>query len=114
MVNGDAGNTLIDDTRITLDDNNASVRAFLDVDSRGMVYVVWHDKRLFNLGTGEHELFFSMLDPSLDDQDGDSADPSVISVISEQMVTSDNDLKSFQKNLVIDSGDRVHVTWKEE
>jgi hypothetical protein len=29
---------------------------------------MFHDKRLYDAGTGEHELFYSKLDPSLDDQ----------------------------------------------
>lgn len=111
MVDGDNGNILINDTMITVQDDNASVRGFLDVDSAGMVHVVWHDKRLYNLGTGEHELFYSKLDPSLDDQDGDTADPTVISVISEQRITPNDGYKSYLKNLATDPGNRVHVTW---
>lgn len=111
MVDGDDGSTRIDDTAITLDDDNASVRAFVAIDSKNLVYVVWHDKRLYNLGTGEHELFASILDPSRDDQDGSAADPSVISLISEQMATTDDGYRSYLKNLAIDPGDRVHVAW---
>lgn len=111
LVDGDDGSTRIDDTMITLDDGNASVRAFLDINSQGMVSVLWHDKRLYNLGTGEHELFASVLDPSLDDQDGDAADPSVISMVAEMMVTTDDGYRSYLKNLAIDPGDRGHLTW---
>lgn len=111
MVDGDDGSTRIDDTEITLDDNNASVRAFVDIDSEDMVYVVWHDKRLYNLGIGEHELFASILDPSLDDQDGDAADPSIISMLSERMITTDDGYRSYLKNLAIDPGNRVHMAW---
>jgi hypothetical protein len=111
MISGDTGDTLIDDTRITADDNHASVRAFLAVDSNGMIHIVWHDKRLYDEGTGEHELFYSKLNPSLDDQDGSPADPTVISVISETMITSNDGYKSYLKNIAIDPGDRVHITW---
>jgi len=111
MVDGDDGSTLIDDTRITSDDGSASVRASLAVDSASMVHVVWHDKRFYDAGTGEHELFYSKLDPSLDDQDGDAADPAVISVISEQLITTNDGYRSYLKNLAVDSLDRVHITW---
>ncbi len=82
MVSGNTGQTLIDDTMITELDGHASVRAHLAVDLQGMVHVVWHDKRLSDAGTGEHEIFYSKLDPSKDDQNGDAADPEVISDIS--------------------------------
>jgi len=111
MINGDTGDTLIDDTRITADDGHASVRAFLAVDSNGMIHIVWHDRRLYDEGTGEHELFYSKLNPSLDDQDGSPADPTVISVISETMITSNDGYRSYLKNIAIDPEDRVHITW---
>jgi len=110
---GGIASTLIDDTEITVADGVASVRAHLAVDSEGMVHVVWHDKRLYDAATGEHEIFYSKLNPSLDDQNGSSADPLVISVISEVLISSDNNRKSNHKNITIDEHDRIHVTWAE-
>ncbi len=110
-VTDDTALTLIDDTEITEADGHASVHPHLAVDSEGMVHVIWHDKRLYDAGTGEHEIFYSKLDPSLDDQDGSSADPLVISVISEDQVSSDNNRTSNAKNGTIDEHDRIHVIW---
>ena len=112
-VTGGLAVTLIDDTEITVADGSASCRPHLAVDSEGMVHVVWHDKWLFDAATGEHEIFYSKLDPSLDDQDGDSADPSEISVISEVQMSSNNSRRSNQKNITIDEHDRIHVTWSD-
>jgi N-acetylneuraminic acid mutarotase len=112
MIDGSTGSHLIDDTCITIIDGNASVRAVVAVDSQDMVHVAWQDRRFYNLGTGEHELFYSQLDPSLDDQSGDAADPSVIRVISELLITSNDTYRTFLKNLAIDPGERVHITYK--
>jgi len=106
-----SGTALIDDTRITADDDYSSVRATLAVDSQDMVHVIWHDKRLYDAMEGEHEIFYSKLDPSLDDQDGSSADASVISVIAEQLMTPDNDEKTNAKALFIDDYDLIHVAY---
>ena len=102
MVDGDNGNTLIGDTRMTSDDGSASVRAFLAVDSMDMVHVVWHDKRYYDADTGEHELFYSKLNPQ---------PPTVVSVVSEKRITSNDGYRSYLKNLAIDLGDRIHITW---
>jgi len=106
-----SGTTLIDDTRITADDDHASVRANLAVDSQNMVHAIWHDKRLYDAAEGEHEVFYSKLDPGLDDQDGSAADASVISVISEELMTPDNDKKTNAKAIFIDADDLIHVAW---
>jgi hypothetical protein len=112
-VTGGIAIILIDDTEITVADGHASCRPHLAVDSEGMVHVVWHDRWLSDAATGEHEIFYSKLDPSLDDQDGDSADPSEISVISEFQISSNNSRRSNQKNITIDEHDRIHVTWSD-
>lgn len=114
MVNGSSGNTLIDDTRITSDDGHSSVRAFLAVDRMNMVHVAWHDRRFYDEGTGEHEIFYSKLNPSLDDQSGDAADPNVISVISEQLVSSNDGYRSYLCHITVDSENRAHIVWVDQ
>lgn len=114
MVNGTDGSTLIDDTRITDDDGHASTRPALAVDSKDKVLVVWHDRRLFDAHMGEHELFYSMLDPSLYDQNGGPADPSVISLISENMITGNDGYRSHRVNIAIDHEDMAHVVWTDQ
>ncbi|MEM3404592.1 MAG: hypothetical protein QXJ17_08660 [Nitrososphaeria archaeon] len=111
MINGSTGNTLIDETRITSDDGHSSVRAFLAVDHMNMVHVAWHDRRFYDAETGEHEIFYSKLNPSLDDQSGDAADPDVISVVSEQLVSSNDGYKSYLCHIAVDSGNKAHIVW---
>lgn len=106
-----SGDTVIDDTRITDDDSHSSVRATLAVDSENMVHVIWHDKRLYDADEGEHEVFYSKLDPSQADQDGSATDASVISLIAEALMTPDNDKKTNAKAIFIDSYDLIHVAW---
>jgi len=104
---GRAAATLIDDTMITAADGSNSTRAFVAVDSLNKVHVVWHDMRLVEAA----ELYYSHLDPSLDDQDGSPADPAVISVITEQLITINDSSKSHLANLDVDQFNRVHVVW---
>ena len=66
------GNTLIDDTRITDDDDEDSTRPAIVVDSDDKVHIVWRDQR-YDDGD-DQELTYTKLDPSLDDRDGDAAD----------------------------------------
>ena len=106
--------TLIDDTRITAQDGHASVRPQLALDSQNMVYVIWHDRRFVDEGTGNHELFLSKLNPYLDDRNGSPADPAVICVISDKEITPNDGFKSYLKGIAVDELERVHVTWADQ
>lgn len=112
MVNVTGGNvtTLINDTRITADDAHASVKAHIAVDLDNMLHVVWHDRRYYD-DEGEHELFYSKLDPGLDNRDGSAADPDVISVIQEVPITTDDGFRSYLSKVAVDEQGRVHVAW---
>ncbi|MHA1481530.1 MAG: hypothetical protein ACTSQZ_08920, partial [Candidatus Thorarchaeota archaeon] len=112
MINGTDGMPLIDNTQLTPLDGSASVRPTIEIDGMDMVYVVWHDKRLFDAGTGAHAVFYSKLDPSLDDQDQTPADPTVISVVMEQMVSQNTGYKTYLANLALDPSGQLHLTYR--
>lgn len=102
-VSGSTISVLIDDTRITADDGTASVKAHLATDSGNQVHVVWHN--------GADEVFYSKLNPYLDDRDGGTADSGVISLIQENRATPDNGQKSNQKNIAVDDSGRLHLAY---
>jgi PKD repeat protein len=102
------GTTLIDATLITADDNEYSHRSDIVVDDEDMVHVFCSDKR----GANTQEIFYTKLDPSLDDQDGDPADESVITVIDDTMLTTDDDETSSVPQAAFQCG-YIHVTWKD-
>jgi hypothetical protein len=110
MVDGATGGLLIDMTRITAADGSSSVRAHI-ASSGDRLHVVWHDKRLHDAGTGEHEVFYLQLDPGQDDQNGNAADPAAIVVVDETRLSADNGERTNQKQLAIDAYGRVHVAW---
>ena len=104
------GNTLIDDTRITPDDGKNSVRPAIVVDSNDKVHIAWQDYRP---ASGYNEIYYTKLDPYLDDMDGDGADESVITLIQDKMVSDDNDDWSEPVRMAIDSDDNMHLVWRE-
>ena len=89
MLDGATGATLIDATLITVDDGDRSVRQTIQVDDADKVHIVWHDK-----GTQEAEIFYTKLDPSLDDRDGSAADPAAITLIDDIVLTPDDNVTS--------------------
>ncbi|MFC1981400.1 hypothetical protein ACFLVN_04055 [Chloroflexota bacterium] len=107
MLDGSNGNTLIDATLLTPDDDERSKRQTIVVDRQDMVHIIWADYR----PTGENEIFHTKLDPSRDDQDGDAADEGVITVIDDTMLTTDDGDYSFNPQSAIQCGRYIHVAW---
>lgn len=103
-----AGVTLIDDTQLTSDFSN-SKRPAIAIDSQNDVQVVWQDQRL-----GITETFHTKIDPALDDQDGSPADPTAVTLVEDQLLSSDDGVRSNHPRLAVDSRDRVHVVWSGE
>lgn len=117
-VENGTGVTLIADTRITEQDGHASVKAKLALDCDGMVHVVWHDSRLYDeslMGESEHEIYYSKLKPVPGEPAGDGAPArqvgSIIKLIAEVRITSDDGYQSYQANVFVDPCGRVHVVW---
>ena len=108
MLSGVNGNTLIAATMITPADNITSQRSDIVVDAEDMVHIFWSDKRAM-----DQEVYYTKLDPSLDDQNGDQANESVITVIDDTMLTTDDDWTSSVPQAALRCG-YIHVTWKDD
>lgn len=123
----DEGNVLIDDTQITESDGNNSKRPQVVVDSENKVHVVWADTRrdCGNLA----DIYYKKLDPYLDNRNGDSADPSAITLIDDTSLTCgipmlftslmDTAHAQYQEKythpqIAIDGNDDIHVVYENE
>ena len=104
MLDGSDGSTLINATLITPDDNESSRRQSIVVDFEDKVHVIWQDKR----GT-QAEIYYTKLDPSLDDQDGSAANEAAITVIDDTVLTPDDGNKSYNPQSAILCGRYIHV-----
>jgi hypothetical protein len=99
--------TLIDDSRITANDGEPSVRPQVDVDYHGRVHVIWHT----TISGTTSEVFYSMLDPKLAPQSGTTIDITTITGVTEMMITEANGLKSNAKDIFVDGHDQIHVVY---
>ena len=108
MLDGSDGSILIDTSILSPDDDESSKRQSIVVDAEDMVHVVWHDYRQVDY----NEIFYSKLDPSQDDQSGDAADESAISVISNRMLTPDDADYSWNPQLALECG-YLHMAWSD-
>lgn len=109
MLDGSDGSHLIAATLITTDDGERSQRPDIVVDGDDMVHVFFSDNR----GNNAQEIFHTKLDPSLDGQNGDSADESAITVIGDVMVTTDDGWRSSASQSAFRCGN-IHLTWKDD
>ena len=109
MLSGVDGSHLIDATLITLDDGWQSQRSDIVVDDEDMVHVFWSDER----DAYKHpEIYCTKLDPSQDEQDGDPADESAITVIDDTRLTTGVGNSSCAPQAAFQCG-YIHVTWKD-
>jgi len=115
------GSVLIEETPITGKDVVNDVfdqrRPSLAIDSLGRVHMVWMDRRSAANGV---EVFYQVLDPSLDDQDGSPADRGTI-VVTELTdglgtvvpLSIDDGINGAQPRIALDSTGAAHVVWEE-
>ncbi len=108
MLDGATGAILIDATLVTDDDGYKSKRQTIQVDDAGHVHLVWHDK----IGA-DAELYYTKLDPALDDQDGSAADPAAITLIEDVALTPDDDVHSKNPQTAR-LGDNIFVSYWEQ
>jgi len=108
-----AGNTLIATTQLTVDNNERAKHATISIDGQDMAHIVWGDGRLHaNMDEGVGgEIFYMKLDPSLDDQSGDAADPAVIKVIDDTLISADDSVHSWYVQSTLGADGNLHVTW---
>jgi hypothetical protein len=109
MLDGSDGSHLIGATMITPDDDEDSKRSDIVVDDEDMVHVFWTDDR----GANKQEIYYTKLDPSLDDQDGDPANEPTITVIDDTRLTTDDGEPSVAPQAAFQCG-YIHVTWKDD
>jgi hypothetical protein len=109
MMLDNNGGTLIDATLLTSDDDNYSKWTGITVDYQDMVHIVFQDYR-----GSTHEIYYTKLDPSLDDQDGDDADPATITAVGITALTPDDGNKSRHPAIASSgNGQQIHITWEE-
>ena len=110
MLDGSDGSILIDATLMTPNDDEDSKRSDIVVDDEDMVHIFWSDER--DSG-GSPEIYYTKLDPSQDDQDGDAANEPTITVIDDTPLTIDDDDSSCAPQATLDQCGHIHVTWKD-
>jgi uncharacterized repeat protein (TIGR01451 family) len=103
------GNTLIDDTRLTDDDDNDSTRPAIVVDSADKVHIAWRDQRWD--GGGAQEVTYTKLDPYLDDRDGTAAISPTITLVDDARLTDIGDWSIYGIRMAVDSNDDIHIVW---
>ncbi len=109
MINGSDGSTMIDATMLTDDDGEYSKWTRIAVDSEDNVHIVFQDQR-----GAHHEIYYTKLDPALDDQNGDVAACGNITVIDDTALTADDGNKSRHPAIPAgDDGDQIHIIWEE-
>ncbi|MGB6873556.1 MAG: hypothetical protein WBE46_05420 [Dehalococcoidia bacterium] len=114
MLDGSDGSTLIDATLITLDDDNDSKGQSILVDGEDKVHIIWKDQRYVG-GEYYNSVYYTKLDPSLDDQSGDAADPSAITLIDDKAVSTYGDNYSVKRiGSAIGCGKYIHLSWWEK
>lgn len=104
LIDGN-GSLLIGPTQLSYT-KETSYSPFVDTDSLGQVHIVWREGG----PSDRKKILYSKLDPSLDDQDGSSADESVISIVNDKQV----ELDAINPRLVVDSQDRIHLSFMKE
>ncbi len=111
MLSNVDGSHLISATLISDDDDHSSIRSDIVVDEQNMVYVFWADKR-GSTTVKDQEIYYTKLDPSLDDQDGDSADEPTITVITDSQLTAADGWASTVPQAAI-YRNNICLTWKD-
>lgn len=110
MVDGATSAVLINATLLSLDDGLRAGSATVNVDSfDNTLYLVY--KQAVTAGfLGVEEIFLVRLNPSLDDRNGDAADPLVLKV-SEQQITNGEGLLQWHVSSRIGGDKRIHATY---
>ncbi len=98
-------NKLIDATLITEDDNIPDTRPTIEVYDEGYVALFWIETGDFEL----NHLNFTIIDPSLDDRNGNAADYSNITLVETNQPIYNEEFISISSD--IDNDNNIHLTW---
>lgn len=102
-------NTLIQDTQLTEDDGYDSTRPAIAIDSNNRVHIIFNDQR-WDSGSSQ-EITYTKIDPYLDDQNGDAADSTTISVIDDLRLSNNKEWYIHRGRMAIDRNDDIHIVW---
>jgi hypothetical protein len=105
-LDGSDGSTLIDETLITPDDGRGSRRQTIVIDSDNKVHIIWH-----NGGGSAAVIYYTKLDPSLDDQNGDAANEGVITLINDTPLTTDDETYPSNPQSAIYDGAYIYIAY---
>ncbi|MBT8117820.1 MAG: hypothetical protein KJO66_08315 [Gammaproteobacteria bacterium] len=111
MVDGDPAAPIrirIDPTPLTGSDNLLAGSATVNVDTFDNTLYIVFKQVLIN--PGPEEIFMARLNPALDDQNGDDADPAVIKLF-EQQITNVGGMPQWHVTSRIGSDQRIHATY---
>ena len=100
------GEVLIDDTKIS---NAGAHRAWhpdIRVDHNDMVHITWTDK------AGQWTIMYTLIDPSLDDQNGDQSTDSALTIINDFEVSSHPQNRDWPA-IDVDSANDPHIVWQD-
>ena len=115
MLNGSDGSTLIDATLITPDNSEDSKGQSILVDDEDKVHVIWKDQRDDPQWGYVNSVYYTKLDPSLDNQDGDAANATAITLIDDKAVAGYYDNYSVKRiGSAIGCGRYIHLSWWEK
>ncbi len=98
--------TIIDATQISNPGAHRSWHPDMAVDDDGKVHITWTNT------AGQHAIMYTLLDPSLDDQDGSPSDDSTISVVDDYVVSQRNQDRDWPA-IALDSLGSVHIVWED-
>tara|TARA_Y100000817_G_scaffold161026_1_gene125854 strand:+ start:277 stop:1272 length:996 start_codon:yes stop_codon:yes gene_type:complete len=98
--------TVIDVTQISNGGGHRAWHPDIDIDSDDRIHIVWANK------ASQHEILYTLLDPSLDDQDGSTADDSTISIIDDTEVTRRQQNRDWPA-IAVDSQNNAHIVWED-
>ncbi|MDP6899792.1 MAG: CARDB domain-containing protein [Candidatus Thalassarchaeaceae archaeon] len=98
--------TVIDATQISNPGSHRAWHPDIDIDSEDRVHITWADK------ASQHTIWYTLLDPSLDDQDGSVSDDNTITIIDDTEVSRRQQNRDWPA-IAVDSLDNVHIVWED-
>ncbi|MBT8137898.1 MAG: hypothetical protein KJO54_12845 [Gammaproteobacteria bacterium] len=117
MIDGATGAKLIDETLIAINDGFRSKHPTGNFDASGILHVVYGsavpEGGSNNGNCQDGEVYRLALDPSLDDQSGDAADPGVIRVVGETAVSVDDSRHSWYTWSGLNDDGNLEITWND-
>jgi len=100
------GEILIAETKISNPGAHRAWHPDISIDTDDNVHVTWADK------SSQWTILYTLIDPSQDDQDGDSADDDVISIIDDHDVSVHSQNRDWPA-IATDSLNNAHIVWED-